>query len=47
MPKLPELVSKEKTGIIDELNKDPKVRNKIEQQITPKIKKKLEQKKRC
>jgi len=30
---------------IDELNKDPKVRNKIEQQITPKIKKKLEQKK--
>tara|TARA_R110000851_G_scaffold289279_1_gene443404 strand:- start:33 stop:584 length:552 start_codon:yes stop_codon:yes gene_type:complete len=30
---------------IDELNKDPKVRNKIEKQITPKIKKKLEQKK--
>jgi hypothetical protein len=30
---------------IDELNKDPKVRNKIEQQITPKVKKKLEQKK--
>jgi len=30
---------------IDELNKDPKIRNKIEKQITPKIKKKLEQKK--
>ncbi len=30
---------------IDELNKDPKIRNKIEKQITPKIKKKLDQKK--
>ena len=30
---------------IDELNKDPKIRNKIEKQITPKIKKKLQQKK--
>jgi len=30
---------------IDELNKDPKIRNKIEKQITPKVKKKLEQKK--
>jgi len=30
---------------IDELNKDPKIRNKIEKQISPKIKKKLEQKK--
>jgi hypothetical protein len=30
---------------IDELNNDPKIRNKIEKQITPKIKKKLDQKK--
>ncbi len=30
---------------IDELNKDPKIRNKIEKQITPKVKKKLDQKK--
>lgn len=30
---------------INELNKDPKIRNKIEKQISPKIKKTLEQKK--
>ena len=30
---------------IDELNKDPKIRNKIEKHMTPKIKKVLEQKK--
>ena len=30
---------------VDELNKDPKIRNKIEKQITPKVKKKLDQKK--
>ena len=30
---------------IDELNKDPKIRNKIEKKISPKIKKSLEQKK--
>jgi hypothetical protein len=30
---------------IDELNRDPKIRNKIEKHISPKIKKTLEQKK--
>ncbi len=30
---------------IDELNKDPKIRNKIEKKISPKMKKKLDQKK--
>jgi hypothetical protein len=30
---------------IDELNNDPKIRNKIEKKISPKVKKTLEQKK--
>ena len=30
---------------INELNKDPKIRNKIEQKLSPKMKKTLEQKK--